>query len=121
MKYLCLCYYDAKKFAALSPAELEALGNVCRPHDEALRNTGRLVAQASLAMPEDARSMRSAGKSHLVAEGAYAPTREPLGAFFIIEAEDMNEAVQIAAKHPGVHVGEHLGGGIEVRACDMYE
>jgi hypothetical protein len=46
---------------------------------------------------------------------------EPLGAFFIIGAEDMNEAVEVASKHPGAHLGKYFGGGIEVRPIDMLD
>jgi hypothetical protein len=46
MKYLCLCYYDQAKFDALSEDDQEALGRACRPHDEALRNSGRLILVA---------------------------------------------------------------------------
>jgi hypothetical protein len=54
-----------------------------------------------------------------VTEGPYAETAEPLEAFFIIEAEDMDEAVQVASKHPGTHLGAYFGGGIDVRPIDM--
>jgi len=46
---------------------------------------------------------------------------QPVGAFFIVEAQDMDEAVQVASKHPGAHVGKFLGGGIEVRACEFFQ
>ena len=54
-------------------------------------------------------------------EGPYLTTSEPVGAFFIIEARDMDEAVEVASKHPGAHVGQYLGGGIEVRSIDMLD
>ena len=47
MKYLCLCYYDAEKEARLSQEELEAIGPACKPHDAALRATGKVVVQGS--------------------------------------------------------------------------
>lgn len=48
MKFLCFCYYDTNKFAALTQDESGAIGNACQPHDAALRATGKLVAQGSL-------------------------------------------------------------------------
>ncbi|MEW6268516.1 MAG: hypothetical protein AB1689_04370 [Thermodesulfobacteriota bacterium] len=51
MKYLCLAHYDTEKFDTPSPAEVDALAPACRPHGEALRASGRLVAQASLHPP----------------------------------------------------------------------
>jgi hypothetical protein len=50
------------------------------------------------------------------------PTRrEPVGAFFMVEARDMDDAIEVASKHPGAHLGEYLGGGIEVRPIDMLD
>ncbi|HVR39231.1 MAG TPA: hypothetical protein VMU84_09040, partial [Thermoanaerobaculia bacterium] len=54
-------------------------------------------------------------------DGQYVDTNEPIGAIFMIEAKDMDEAVQIALKHPGGYVGRYFGGGIEVRAFDHFE
>jgi len=56
MRYLCLCYYDQKKFDALSKSDPEAIGPACRPHDEALRNSGRLIVVGSLALPGASRA-----------------------------------------------------------------
>jgi hypothetical protein len=119
MRYLCLCYYDQKKFDALSKSDLEAVGPACRPHDEALRNSGRLILVGSLALPPSSRTVRPADGRPSITDGPYAETDEPLGAFFMIEAEDMDEAVEVASKHPGAHLGRYFGGGIEVRPIDM--
>jgi hypothetical protein len=121
MRYLCLCYYDQKKFDALSKSDLEALGRACAPHDEALRNSGRLILVGSLALPPSSRTVWPGSGSPSVTDGPYARTDEPFGAFFMIEARDMAEAVEVASKHPGAHVGEYLGGGIEVRPIDMLD
>ena len=100
MKYLCLCYYDQSRFEALSESERKAIGPACRPHDEALRASGRLMLVGSLALPSASRTVRPGDGRPSVRKGPFAPTDEPLGAFFIIEAEDMDEAVEIASKHP---------------------
>ena len=121
MKYLCLCYYDQDKFDALSKSDLEALGRACRPHDEALHASGHLVLVGSLALPPSSRTVRPGSGRPSVSEGPFVVTREPLGAFFIIEADDTDQAVEIASKHPGAHVGEYLGGAIEVRPIDMFD
>ena len=121
MKYLCLCYYDQDKFDALSESDLEALGRACRPHDEALHASGHLVLVGSLALPPTSRTVRPGSNQPSVSEGPFVATREPLGAFFIIEAAEIDAAVEIASKHPGAHVGEFLGGAIEVRPIDMFD
>ena len=120
MKYLCLCYYDQAKFDALSENDQEALGRACRPHDEALRRTGHLILIGSLALPPSSRSLRPGNGRPSVTNGPFAPAKEPLGAFFIIEARDM-EAVEVASKHPGAQLGQYFGGGIEVRPIDMFD
>jgi len=121
VKYLCLCYYDQRKFEALSESELEAVGPACRPHDEALRNSGHLMLVGSLAEPPSSRTLRPGSGGPSVSEGPYAATGEPLGAFLIIEARHMDEAVEVASKHPGAHLGRYFGGGIEVRPIDMLD
>ena len=52
MQYLCLCHYDAAQFATLDPADFEAIGAICAPHDRALKESGHLIAVGALAMPE---------------------------------------------------------------------
>ena len=55
MKFLCLCHYEPAKFAALSGSDREGLGDPCRPHDEALRASGRLVMVGPRAEPASRR------------------------------------------------------------------
>ena len=120
MKYLCLCYYDERKFEAMSKADLEALERECPPHDEALRASGQLILVGSLALPQSSAVIRPGNGDPRVTHGAYARTGEPLGAFFVVEAADLDEAVRIASKHPGARLSQ-FGGGIEVRPCDLFE
>jgi len=121
MKFLCLCHYEPARFAALSQSDRQALGGLCRPHDEALRASGHLVMVGSLGEPASSRTLRPGNGGPSVSDGPYAPSDEPVGAFFIIEAEDMDEAVSVASKHPGAHLGEYFGGGIEVRPIDVLD
>lgn len=121
MKFLCLCYYDQAQFDALPESDRRSLSDLCRPHDEALRASGRLLMVGSLAEPHSSRTLRPSNGRPSVIEGPYAATEEPLGAFFIIEAEDMDEAIEVAAKHPGAQLGRYFGGGIEVRPIDMLD
>lgn len=65
MKFLCLCYYDQARFDALSEDDRQALGGLCRPHDESLRASGRLVMVGSLG--------RTALVSHLAARQTARP------------------------------------------------
>ncbi|HET6157866.1 MAG TPA: YciI family protein [Dongiaceae bacterium] len=120
MKYLCLCYYDLAKFNALTEAQMAELGRICPPRDQQLKETGRKVLDASLAMPHEVRVIRPSDAGPVFSEGPYVSTPEPLGAFFIVEAETLDEAAKIAAIHPGAHLGHILAGGIEVRPIDHF-
>ena len=120
MRYLCLCYYEQDRFEASSKDELAALGRACRPHDEALRQSGRLILVGSLALPPETRTLRAGNGRPSVSKGPFVATKEPLGAFFMIEAGDMDEAVEVASRHPGAQLAE-FGGAIEVRPIDMFD
>jgi len=119
MRFLCLCYYDKDQFAACTPGDLEEIGRFCAPRDAALRATGRVLVNGSLGEPETARTLRALkGGEVRVTEGPYADSREPLGAVFLIEAADLDDAIRIARLHPGTALGDRFGGGIEVRPFD---
>lgn len=119
MKYLCLGYYDEKKFEALPKAEVSALVSKCHTHDEALRKSGHLLTVASLESPRKSKTVRPRNGKPVTTDGPFAEAKEVVGAFFIIEASDLREAVEIASKHPAAHLGEHVGWGIEVRPIDL--
>ncbi len=121
MKYLCLAYYDEKRFDALSKSELDAIVSKCPPHDEELRKSGNLVAHGSLAPTRSTTSVRPRNGKVSVTDGPFAETKEQVGGFFIIEARDLNEAIRVASKHPAAHLGESVGWGIEVRPMEMFE
>jgi hypothetical protein len=121
MRYLCLAYYDEKKFAALSKAQVDAIVSKCPPHDEALRKSGHLIVQASLGPTEATTTVRPKNGKPAITDGPYAETKEQVGGFFIIEARDLNEAIRVASMHPAAHLGERVGWGIEVRPIEGFE
>ena len=53
-------------------------------------------------------------------DGPFAETKEQIGAFFIIEARDLDEATRVASQHPAAHLGEEVGWGVEVRPIDYF-
>ena len=103
MQFLCLAYYDEKKFDALTRDELDALVAQCKVHDEELRQGGRMTMVASLAAPAASRSIRPKNGRPSITDGPYAEAKECLGSFFIIEAADLDEATAEASKHPAAH------------------
>jgi hypothetical protein len=120
MRFLCLGYYDEKKFDALPKAEVDALVRECQTHDEALRKSGHLILVASLAATHTSTSVRPKNGKPSVTDGPFAETKEQIGAFFIIEARDLEEATEVASQHPAAHLGEHVGWGVEVRPIDYF-
>ncbi len=121
MKYLCLAYYNERAFEALSKAEVEALVSQCPAYDEALRNSGHLVIQASLGSTRATTTVRPRNGKPVVTDGPFIETKEQVGGFFIIEARDLNEAIRVASKHPAANIGEQVGWAIEVRPIEAYE
>lgn len=121
MKYLCMLYYDIEKFAALSQSQMEALGPLCEPYDKQLRATGKVVAIGVLGDPNDWMSIRPRSGKSVVSKGKYMSSSEQAGAFMIIEADSMEEAVKIASIHPAANIGEDIGWGVEVRACESFD
>lgn len=119
MRFLCLAYYDERKFESLSPGEIAAIAPECRPHDEALHATGRVREIASLGPTRSSVSLRPRNGKPAITDGPFAETKEQLGSFFVIEARDQGEAVQIASKHPAARLNEHLGWGVEVRPIEF--
>ena len=118
MRYLCLAYYDEKKFEALSEAELDAIVRECPPHDAALRSSGHLIAIGSLGSARASTSLRPKSGRISITDGPFAETKEQVGGFFIIEARDLEEAIRVASKHPAAHLGERVGWGVEVRPIE---
>lgn len=120
MHFLCLCHYEVAKFAALGADEFGRIRERCAPHDQALYASGHVRLVGSLASQDAYRTLRAHGDTVTVDTGPYARSDEPFGAFFLIEAEDIDEAVRIAMLHPGAHLGSVFGGGIEVRPLDRF-
>jgi hypothetical protein len=110
MKYLCMVFFDEKKLEALSSAESQALDDESLAHDEILRRDGHFVAAQALQSVLAATTVRIRNGKVFVTDGPFAETNEQIGGFILIEARDLNEAIQLASKIPPIRLG-----GIEVR------
>jgi hypothetical protein len=121
MKYLCLAYYDPKKFAAMPAADVQALVSQCPAKDAELRGTGKLLISASLQGAEAAVALRPRGGNPQVTDGPYTEAKEVVGGFFIIEAADRAEALRLASLHPAATLGEQAGWGIELHPIDFFQ
>ena len=121
MKFLCLCQYDAAAFAALGPADFDEVGAICAPRDAAFKASGHVEMVGSLAMPHDARTLTADANGSGERAGPYADTPEPFGAFFLIDAPSIEEAIKVAQLHPTTHLGAKVRGGIDIRPVRMIE
>ena len=104
MKFICLGYVDEKNFEKMSQSELTALVDECCTYDDVLRKNGHFLGGEALQSPRGA-ALRWQGDKVLVTDGPFAETKEQLGGILILEARDLEHAVQLMSKHPGVKVG----------------
>ena len=108
MRYLCLIYGDPE--ASLSPEEGEALIQEHLAYDDGLRKNGHFVTADALEREEKSTIVRMRDGKVSATDGPFSETKEQLGGFVLIEARDLNEAIQIAA-----HIPTARHGSVEVR------
>ena len=102
MKYICLGYYDKDKFESMTDAERNAMFDRCFDYDDHLRANGHWAGGEGLQGPETALTLSLKNGRVVTTDGPYAETKEQLGGILILEARDMNHAVQLMAQHPAV-------------------
>jgi hypothetical protein len=86
----------------------------CFAYDDVLRRNGHFVAGEALQSVRSARTLQWKGGKVMVTDGPFAETREQLGGLLVLEAKDMDHAVELMSKHPGVR----LGGPFEIRPTE---
>jgi|ERR1041385_1161501 hypothetical protein len=115
MKYICLGYMEEKKWETMSESERNAFMDECFAYDDELRKNGHFAGGEALDSPRNATTLRYRNGKVSVTDGPYAETKEQLGGIMILEATDLNHAIQLISKHPGVR-----GGPFEIRpAADL--
>ena len=110
MKYLLFCCHEEKKFDSMAKSECDTLMNETLAYCEKLKRSGHLIVAEPLEPIQTAVTVRARNGNVSITDGPFAETKEQIGGFFLIEARDINQAVQIASKFPSVRLG-----GIEVR------
>ena len=105
MKYICLGYYDPKKWESSTENEINQFMDDCFDYDDLLRKNGHFTGGEALQGPDAASTVRWVNGKVTVTDGPYAETKEQLGGILILEADDLNHAIQIMSKHPGVKAG----------------
>lgn len=105
MKFLLLCCSEEKKLEALLKAECDALMEEMSAYCVALHKSGHLIVGEPLESVETAMTVRVQNGRATVTDGPFAETKEQLGGFFLINARDLNEAIQVASRFPSVRYG----------------
>jgi hypothetical protein len=103
MRYLCLVYAEERRLEEVSDAH-------CVAYDESIRHSGHCIASEALQPVETATTVRVRNGKLSVTDGPFAETKEQLAGFYLIEARDLNEAIQVASRIPPATVGS-----VEVR------
>ena len=118
MKYLCLGYYDKGKFNGMTESERNAMFDTCFEYDDHLRANGHWAGGEALQGPETALTLSRRDGKVAMTDGPYVETKEQLGGILVLEARDMNHAVQLMAQHPALTYGSIF----EIRpAADLNE
>jgi hypothetical protein len=115
MKFAILIYSDSTLLDALPPGQYDAMMRDCLAHADDLRQKGRLFDSQMLESPTSAKSVRVRNGRRTIVDGPFTESKEMLAGFNLIEADDMDEAVRIAAEFPWVETG-----CVEVRALQDF-
>ena len=105
MKYLLMCCMEEKQLAEKSKSDCEALMEETSAYCEALHKNGHLIVAEALEPVDMATTVRVRHGTLSTTDGPFAETKEQFGGFFLINARDLNEAIQVASKFPSVRLG----------------
>ena len=110
MKYLCLIYDDEKKIEGMSQADSDKFMGEYFAFSDDLQKSGQYIHGEALQPVQTATTLRSRNGKVSTTDGPFAETKEQLGGFYLIEAKDLNEAIQVASRIPSIRTGS-----IEIR------
>lgn len=113
MKFICLGYYDESKWEAMTESEQQALIERCFAYDDELRRGNHILGGEALQSPKHAVTIRWQNGKAAVTDGPYAETKEQIGGLLVLEARDLNHAIALISRHPGVRTGP-----FEIRPAD---
>jgi hypothetical protein len=104
MKFLCLSYWDEKKFDRMSESERETFIKECFAYDNVLRKDGHFARLEALQNARNAKTLRHRNGRVSITDGPYAETKEQIGGILLLDANDLNHATELMSKHPGIRV-----------------
>src|SRR5262245_10372566 len=113
MKFLCLGYFDESAWNALPEVERNSFMEDCFAYDDELRRGGHFLGGEALQSARNAATLRYRNREVVVTDGPFAETKEQLGGILFLQARDLNHAIQLISKHPGIRAGS-----FEIRAVD---
>jgi hypothetical protein len=113
MKFVCLGFHNETNWAEMSENERKSFMEQCFAYDDELRRGGHFLGGEALQPAREAATVRYRGKQIVVTDGPYVETKEQLGGILFLEARDLNHAIQLLSKHPGIRAG-----GFEIRPAN---
>lgn len=105
MRYVCLGYIDESKLTEISPEAARSLMDECFAYDDELRRGGHFLGGEALDFSRNAVTLRVKEGQVDVTDGPFSETKEVLGGILLLEARDLNHAIALMSKHPGVRMG----------------
>jgi hypothetical protein len=114
MRFVCLGYLDEAKWDEMPEADRASFMEDCFAYDDELRRGGHFLGGEALQSIRNTATLRFQNGKVTVTDGPFIETKEHLGGILFLEARDLNHAIQLMAKHPGVR-----GGAFEIRPADV--
>lgn len=115
MKYLCLIYSEEKTMSTMSKSDGDAIMSEYNAFTDGIEKAGHPIAGEGLQPVHTATTVQLRNGKVSTTDGPFAETKEQLGGFYLINARDLNEAIQVASKIPGAR-----SGSVEVRPVMIY-
>lgn len=113
MKFVCFGYFDEAKWNKMPESERNRLMDGCFDYDDELRRGGHFVGGEALGPTRSGVTLHFRDGQVVVTDGPFVETKEQLGGLLFLEARDLNHAIQLMSKHPGVRSGP-----FEIRPVD---
>jgi len=114
MKFICLGYAEPGKWESLSESQRESTVEECFTYDDTLKQNGNFIRGEALQSARSAKTLRWRNGKVSVIDGPYAETKEQIGGILVLEARDLDHAVELMSRHPGLR----HGGPFEIRPVD---
>jgi len=115
MRYLCLIYDEEKKLATMPKSESDAFMGDYFAFTDGIKKSGHYLGGEALQPVNTATTVRVRTGKTSTTDGPFAETKEQLGGYYLIEARDLNDAIQVAARIPSARLGS-----VEVRPIQEF-